>query len=62
MSGDSIKKTVGLHCKGCDAPLGINDYDGELCVECLNVVIELNTTFYKEMTDEDFEKAVTGAI
>ena len=57
-----IKRTIGLHCKGCDAPLGTKDYDGELCVPCLNAVLDLNTQFYKEMPDAEFEKATTGGI
>ena len=58
----AINKTIGLHCKGCDAPLGVNDYDGELCVPCLNAVLELNTQFYKEMDDAEFEKAVATSV
>jgi hypothetical protein len=38
----------GMHCKGCDAPLGQRD-DPELCRTCMNVVLDLNNGINREI-------------
>ena len=43
--------TIGIKCKACDASLGSDDYDGELCTTCLEAVFETNKDLYDELDE-----------
>lgn len=45
-------KTVGITCKACDRSLDAEDWDGELCNVCLDVVNDVNRDLYEQLDDD----------